>query len=173
VVSQSNGLWGAAKEVPGIGVLNQGGFAAIVSMSCRSAGGCSAGGQYTDSSQRVQVFVVSQSNGLWGPAKEVPGTAILNQGGSAEIRSVSCGSAGDCSAGGSYVDSSQRRQAFVVSQSNGIWGPAKEVPGTAILNQGGDAEIVSVSCAAAGHCSAGGAYTDSSFHGQAFVVTEN
>jgi hypothetical protein len=52
------------------------------------------------------------------------------------------------------------------------WGTAKEIPGTAALNKGGDAQITSVSCASAGHCSAGGSYTDSSFNTQAFVVGE-
>src|SRR5262249_57432994 len=42
----------------------------------------------------------------------------------------------------------------------GTWGTAEKVPGTAALNQGGIAEISSVSCASAGHCSASGANTD-------------
>jgi hypothetical protein len=46
------------------------------------------------------------------------------------------------------------------------------VPGTAALNQGGQAKIISVSCASAGHCSAGGTYTDSSNVIQAFVVSQ-
>ena len=56
--------------------------------------------------------------------------------------------------------------------SGGTWGTAKEVPGTATLNAGGSAAVWSVSCASAGNCSAGGGYTDSSGHGQAFVVSE-
>ena len=100
-------------------------------------------------------------NGTWGTAIEVPGTAALNQGGDAEIDSVSCASAGNCSAGGNYADSSGHGQAFVVSQTNGTWDTAIEVPGTAALNQGGDAEINSVSCASAGNCSAGGYYRSS------------
>jgi hypothetical protein len=55
---------------------------------------------------------------------------------------------------------------------NGRWGTAKEVPGTATLNTGGDAQIDSVSCASAGNCSAGGYYTDSTGHGQSFVVSQ-
>jgi hypothetical protein len=47
------------------------------------------------------------------------------------------------------------------------------VPGTATLNSGGAAWTVSVSCASAGNCSAGGGYTDSSGHRQAFVVTQS
>ena len=108
----------------------------------------------------------------WGTATEVPGTAVLNKGGNAVLNSVSCGSAGNCGAGGQYRGSSGNYQAFVVSQVHGAWGTAIEVPGTAALNRGGDAEIFSVSCASAGNCSAGGGYTDSSGHGQAFVVNE-
>jgi hypothetical protein len=182
VVSQVNGIWGTAKEVPGTAALNKGGNAQIGGLcnvagicgtvSCASAGNCSASGDYTDSSGHQQAFVVSQVSGTWGKAKEVPGTATLNTGGNAAINSVSCASAGNCSTGGTYKDSSGHFQAFVVSQVNGIWGTAKKVPGTATLNQGGGASIQSVSCAAAGTCSAGGQYTDSSGHSQAFVVSQ-
>jgi hypothetical protein len=102
----------------------------------------------------------------------VPGTAALNQGGAAEIASVSCGLAGNCGAGGSYAPRSGRRQAFVVSQAGGTWHTAIEVPGTAALNQGGDAGVGSVSCASAGECGAGGFYQDSSGRFQVFVVSE-
>ena len=71
-----------------------------------------------------------------------------------------------------YTDSSSRLQAFVVSQASGAWHIAVEVPGTAALNQGGIAETLSVSCASAGNCGAGGYYKDSSGHIQAFVVSE-
>ena len=75
--------------------------------------------------------------GTWGTAEEIPGTAELNQGGSAQISSVSCGSAGNCSAGGLYMDGSGHLQAFVAGESDGAWGTAQEAPGTAELNQGG------------------------------------
>jgi hypothetical protein len=117
------------------------------------------------------VFVASEVNGVWGTAVEVAGTAVLNQGGNARITSVSCGAAGNCSAGGSYADGSGHGQAFVVSQAHGTWGPAREVPGTAALNQGGSAQITSVSCPSAGNCSAGGSYEDAS-RAHAFVAGE-
>jgi hypothetical protein len=189
VVSEVHGVWRTAAEVPvpGMTAFSQardargsaievppsgGGGAEITSMSCGSAGYCSAGGWYQDSSYRDHAFVVSQARGVWHSAIEVPGTAALNQGGSAEITSVSCGSAGNCGAGGSYEDSSDRGQAFVVSQVHGVWGTAVEVPGTAALKQGGLAGIASVSCASAGNCSAGGSYQDGSSHSQVFVVSE-
>ena len=173
VASEVNGTWYAAVEVPGTAALNQGGHARALSVSCASAGNCSAGGSYRDSSSHEQAFVASEVNGIWHAAIEAPGTAALNTGGGgAAVNSVSCASAGNCAAGGSYADSSGFEQAFVVSEVNGTWHAAIEVPGTAALNQGGDAAVNSVSCAMAGNCAADGYYTDSSRHGHAFVVNE-
>jgi D-alanine-D-alanine ligase-like ATP-grasp enzyme len=168
----SGGTWGKAEEVPGTAALNAGGTAEVYSVSCASAGNCSAGGYYTDRSDHDQVFVVSEVKGRWGKAEEVPGTAGLNKGGDAGITSVSCASAGNCKAGGSYKDASDHDQAFVVNEVKGRWGKAEEVPGTAALNAGGYAGITSVSCARAGSCGAGGYYADRSGHVQAFVVSE-
>jgi hypothetical protein len=170
LVSRSGGTFGTAKEVPNTAQLNTGGAAAINSVSCAPAGGCSAGGSYTDSSGQ-QAFVVSQANGTYGQAQEVPTAAPLNAL-SAEIDSMSCASAGNCTAGGQYVDSSGRFQVFVVSEANGNWGQAEQVPNTGNLNAGGSAGFTSVSCASAGNCSAGGLYTDGSGHLQAFVVSQ-
>ena len=167
--SRSGHVWGAAEEVPGTAALNRGDFADIT-VSCASAGNCSAGGGYTDSSGHSQAFVDSQVNGTWGPATAV--ATALNTGGSGRIESVSCASAGNCSAGGDYTDRSFHQQAFVVGQVNGTWHTAIEVPGTPALNQGGYAAITSVSCTSAGDCSAGGYYQVRSLHLQAFVDSE-
>jgi hypothetical protein len=175
VADEINDTWGKVRDVPGIAALNQGGNASVDSVSCASAGNCSAGGSYRDGSGLDQAFVVSETNGTWGTAREVPGSAALNKGGLAVVHSVSCASAGNCSAGGSYGDVAGKYhlQAFVVNETHGTWGTAEEVPGSAVLNAGGDAEISSVSCPSAGTCSAGGGYADSSLNGGAFVVNEN
>src|SRR5262249_44072001 len=171
VVSQTNGTWGRAIEVPGTGALNAG-DAAVFSVSCGAAGNCAAGGGYTDSAGRFQAFVVSETNGTWGQAIEVPGTGALNAGGPARVSSVSCGAAGCWAAGGTYRDRAGCAQAFVVSKPNGTWGQAIKVPGSGILNAGGDANISSVSCATAGNCAAGGFYTDSAALAHGFVVSQ-
>jgi hypothetical protein len=172
VVSEARGRWHAAVEVPGTSALNKGGRANIYAVSCASAGNCSAGGYYTDRSGHAQAFVVSQVRGTWRSAREAPGTAALNRRGNASISSVSCVSAGNCSAGGYYKDRSYHTQAFVISELNGTWRNAMEVPGTGALNVHGDAQVISVSCASAGNCAAGGQYVDSSHAGQAFVANE-
>jgi hypothetical protein len=47
----------------------------------------------------------------------VPGLGTLNKGRNASVTSVSCASAGNCAAGGTYHDGSGNQQAFVVSQT--------------------------------------------------------
>jgi hypothetical protein len=168
----TGGVWGQSEAIPGLAGLSTGGSAAVDAVSCGSAGNCAAGGSFTDAAGQHQAFVVSQQNGTWGNAAEVPGTAALNAGGYAQVLAVSCPSAGNCAAGGSVDETAGQPEPFVVSEQGGIWGAAQLVPGIAALNAGGDAQVLSLSCPTAGNCAAGGAYLDSSGFFQAFVVSE-
>ncbi len=175
-VTQNKGRWGTARKIRGV-VVNAGGLAApsFGSLSCAPAGRCSVGGSYADRSGRhFQVFAASKKAGRWGTAAPLPGTAALNTGRNANIISLSCAAAGNCSTGGFYTDSTGHWQAFVASQAHGTWGTAQQVPGTAALHAGDGAATYAVSCASAGHCTAGGFYyTDrSGRHQQAFVVSQ-
>jgi hypothetical protein len=119
VVSAASGTWGTAEKVPGTRSSSKAGQAEIHSLSCASAGNCSAGGQ-TGAQYYQHAFVVSATNGTWGTAEQVPGLAALNQGKDAAVDSVSCATAGDCSAGGYYKSGfPDVLQAFVVSETNG------------------------------------------------------
>jgi hypothetical protein len=158
--------------VPGSAALNAGGNAEAGSVSCSAAGNCGVDGSYTDSSGGVQAFVVNEQDGIWGTAEEIPGTATLNAGGNAGAESVSCTSAGNCGAGGWYSSAKGKLQAFVVNDVNGTWDTAEEVPGTATLNVGANAAVNSVSCNAAGDCSAGGFYYNKKTGSEAFVADE-
>jgi hypothetical protein len=70
----------------------------------------------------------------------------LNKRGGAFVSSVSCGSAGNCAAGGTYEDQSRQEQGFLVVERNGRWGRAIGVP---VLGP-----VISVSCPSAGNCAA-------------------
>jgi hypothetical protein len=166
VVDEIHGIWHTAVKVPGITGLNHGG-AFITRISCVSPGNCSAGGEYQDTAGRTQVFAVNEVNGTWHKAIAIPGIVGLNPGGFAVVASVSCASAGSCSAGGTYTDGSKHAQAFIVNEVNGTWHDAIKVPGTTALEHGGGAGLNSVSCASVGNCSAGGYYNSG-----AFVVNE-
>ena len=172
VASERNGAWQTAIEVPGTGALNTGGTAGVTSVSCGSAGNCAVGGDYQGRSDNGQAFVASERNGTWRTAIKVPGTRALSKGRFAEIISVSCGSAGNCLAGGNYTDRAHHTQVFVASERNGTWRTAIEVPGTRALSKGRFADVFSVSCASAGHCAVGGGYQDGSGHVQAFVANQ-
>src|SRR5262249_26529816 len=150
--------WRTARKVPGVAALNQRGGAGFGPVSCTPVGNCSAGGTYVGgSSYATQPFVVSKVHGTWQTAVRMPGTtALVPTGLGSWIPSVSGGSAGNCSAGGSYHDSSGAEQVFVINQVNGTWRTARQVPGTGALNTGGAADVYAVSCASAGNCSAVG-----------------
>jgi hypothetical protein len=157
VVTEKHGKWR-----PAVRILDHfKGFNWGVSVvSCASAGSCSAAGAYSSGSAG-QAFVVTEKHGKWDAAQPVPGLARLNTGKDAQINSLSCGSPGNCSAGGYYSLSpvaSGLQDAFVVTEKHGVWGAAEQVPGLARLKTGGITEILSVSCASAGDCSAAGSY---------------
>jgi len=175
VVSEKHGRWGTARAVPGLAALNKtvGGMAAILSLSCGSAGNCSAGGFYGSFKGSGLAFIVTEKHGTWGRAEQVPGLSRLGKGGDggADVNSVSCGSAGDCSAGGGYDNASGSGEGFVINEKDGTWRRAEQVPGLARLNTGGGAGVDSLSCASAGNCSAVGSYSVGSLI-YGFVVTE-
>jgi hypothetical protein len=172
VVAQSRGKWGTAREVPGLGKLNAGGDAGIGGISCPARGYCAAVGDYKDSASHFQALLIQESKGKWSGAEEATGTAALNSGGAALLNAVSCPSAGNCTAGGYYSDAFARIQPFVITETRGHWGKARVLAGVGALNAGGKAEILSVSCASPGNCSAGGFSSPAGFEQAPMIATE-
>ena len=159
VVTEKKGTWGKAIMVPGLSALNTGDQAQVDQMSCASAGNCVAGGNYLGSQDDEQAFVVSERNGAWGNAIDIPGLKALNVAGAAEVHAISCPAPGDCTVSGTYEHTPTFGfQGYVVSEKNGKWGNAIEIPNLGRLNRGGDVEIAKVACTSAGNCAAGGNY---------------
>jgi hypothetical protein len=174
VANETNGTWASAEEIPGFAGLNVGnGDLVTVTVSCATVGNCSAGGGFTDSSNYLYPFVVSESNGTWGSATQIGDFPIAGGDASGEVLSTSCFSAGNCVVGGVYGDGLGGAQAFVADETGGSWGNPAEVPGTSTLNTGASAEVTSVSCASGGVCAATGSYTDSSNDIQGFGATSS
>ena len=169
VVNEKDGTWGSAALVTGTTASARN---AAGSVSCASAGNCEAGGNSAPViGTPYQAFLVREKNGSWGTAFGVPGLAALNVDGNADVASVSCKTARNCAADGTYRDGDGDQQAFVVSENNGTWSKAIEVPGSAALDTGGSAQIASVSCTSARYCVAAGNYTDLAGNGGAFLVS--
>ena len=168
---QKSGKWRNAFEVPGTVGLNKGHNAQVTAISCPSAGNCAVGGYYTSASGHGELFLINESRGSWGKAKEIPGLAALTKGSTAQIYSISCSSAGNCSGGGYGESSSFREIGFVVTESGGHWGSAEQVPGISSLSSAGDSGLDQVSCRSAGHCTAVGYGENSSHHGIGWAAT--
>jgi hypothetical protein len=168
LLTQTAGTWavGVAAPVPANSATPP--SAVLQSVSCPSAGNCTAIGRYADSSGNGQLMLLTQTAGTWTPAVEAelpPGAANY------ELDSVSCGSAGYCAAVGHYFDPSGNSQGLVLTETAGTWTPGVEaaLPANAAGTQ---ARLDSVSCASAGNCTAVGQYTDSSGNYQQVLVTQ-
>jgi hypothetical protein len=169
--TMANGKWGPAVQVPGSAALNKGGFAQLNSVSCPTAGNCGAGGSYALSKTSTQPFVVTEKNGTWGKAIEVPGGATLNTGNNMFVTEVSCVSPGTCSATGDFHTSKHSEGVWVASQKGGTWGQAGTIPGLSGLAAGGQAEVNGLSCATSGSCGLVGDYVTMTGSQQPFVVS--
>jgi len=136
VATEQDGTWGQATE------LSQGPEYAstAIPLSCAAPGDCAlaAGGEIAD-----------QVDGSWSvgastlPVQGLPGF----DGG---VDTLSCPSAGNCSAGG-FAQVGFPMYAFVITETNGTWGQATQVAGT-----NDEAAVVALSCATAASCVASG-----------------
>ena len=143
-----------------------------LSVSCASAGDCSAVGSYLDSAGAFHGLLVGESGGSWGTAIEPTPPANAASNPRVSLRSVSCASAGECTAVGSY-STPGGRQGLAVGESGGSWGTATELTPPAQAPSNPDASLDSVSCASPGDCSAVGSYTRSGGDTHGLLVSES
>jgi Bacterial Ig-like domain (group 3) len=153
VADEKNGTWGNAQTLD-FATLGGKSKAEALSVSCVSAGNCSAVG-YISPAGFVAAFTADEKGGTWGRATLIPGLAGMES----EAGSVTCPSAGSCAADG-FVLTGGAVEPFTVAQTNGTWGTASVVPGVTGLNVGKNAGATSISCATATSCAASGSYTD-------------
>jgi hypothetical protein len=171
LATQKNGHWKSAAEARGTGALNKGGMAEVTALSCPSAGNCAAGGDYTRSADHGELFLATEHQGRWGTARAMPGISSHNKGSTSQVYTLSCSSAGNCSAGGYYENKTFRELAYVITESGGHWSALREVPGLSTVSPGGDSGVNQIKCPSAGHCTGVGYATTNSRKGRAFYVT--
>jgi hypothetical protein len=174
VADEKNGTWQNAHAIPGLGKLNPGGTSSATTVSCASPGNCAVGGFYeTNVDTTDQAFVADEKNGTWGQAIEVPGTGALNGAGRAEVLSISCPSAGNCTAGGFYEDATISFHAFVADETGGQWGQVHTIDVTVTgITPINEERVTAVSCASAGNCAATGNAGNATGHQQVWVADE-
>jgi hypothetical protein len=134
---------------------------ALYGVSCWSSASCVAVGDYQDTADNGQVFVVPVTNGVAGSASEVTLPSNSNPDPAADLEHVSCSVSGACVGVGSYIDSSNDADLFVVAINNGVPATAVEVtlPSNDHPSTSTDAPgFEGVSCQASGSCTAVGYY---------------
>src|SRR5207248_2075359 len=107
------------------------------SVSCSSAGNCSAVGDYRDSSSNTQGLLLTQTGGVWSAAAKADVSALSPATNPfVVLSSVSCASAGNCSAVGYYIDGSSTFQGLLLGTTASpglvLGAPASGTAGSAI-----------------------------------------
>jgi hypothetical protein len=146
----------------------------LAAVNCPKAGDCVAVGAYTTKSLTEEVMAAVETKGKWGRAVQIrmPGDALAEP--LAELYSVSCPSARDCVAVGSYSNTADRGLPLVVAESGGHWKRAIGIsalpPGAEYSNQ--DATLNGVTCTASS-CVAVGSYENADAVSMAMAVSES
>ena len=161
LLTETSGTWatGVEASLPANAgePANGGGTQANVSLgsvSCASAGNCTAVGSYTDRSGNSQGLLLTETSGTWATGVEASLPANANTSPNASVVWVSCASAGNCTAVGSYTDRSGDSQGLLLSETSGTWATGVEAPLPAGPNTYSGVDLFSVSCASAGNCTA-------------------
>lgn len=152
-----------------------------IPVSCASAGSCTAVGPYFGSDHATHALLVGESRGTWGATTDVqlpPDAATTYPLPDAQaqpggfLSSVSCPSAGSCSAVGSYTRADQTGGTYgsypwVLDESGGHWASALSLKLPADAATSRDYRAVhsspfmgfaGLSCPTPGNCTAVGAY---------------
>jgi hypothetical protein len=164
VDSESDGVWGVARRLTLPINAQEGGSSYLSSISCPSPGTCVAVGIYTGPyhPNSRATMIAEETGGTWRQAMQAIPPANSSAP-SMTMESVSCSAPGWCAIVGSYTTTDnegyERREPFVMDQTDGAWQQAKDLPPGVSTADG--AELTSVSCTAPGACSAIGDYTAS------------
>jgi hypothetical protein len=197
VVTESGRAWHASV----VGLPAGGGlpFPSLAAVSCGSAGNCAAVGRYQSDkgpgggAPVTHALLVDERKGTWGAGIEAqlpPDAATTpDPNGGVTIRGVasivSCPSAGNCVAGGSYTDTFEgtyRTEGWLATEQAGQWGRAVQVqlPPDASDMDGDPAKsgtapffgFTGLSCPSLGNCTAIGGYEDRNDNEQGLIVAE-
>jgi hypothetical protein len=165
VVDEISGIWQTATEVilP-TNAVKTSQVSNLHSLSCTSPGSCSAVGAYdaTAGANAIEEpFVVNEVAGHWTGATEVTLPAGTNFNPFGELNQVSCASAGNCAAAGSYIDQNNVNHALVVNEVAGTWRAGSSLAPPANASPYAGTTISEVSCASVGNCAVAGSYNAS------------
>jgi hypothetical protein len=174
-LDEVRGVWGSARQIAVPSDANANPFVAVGQVACPSAGNCSAVGSYIDTNNVTRGLLLNERGGSWqsGIALALPGDANAFAG--ASLSELSCASAGNCTALGTYTSNTGGVEGLTTVESHGAWtrGVGMKMPAGAAANPHVFFYGFSgLSCPSIGDCSAGGQYLDSSDLYQGFFINE-
>lgn len=185
VVTQNGSSWRkSAIELPG-SLDPSKSFPVLPAVSCGSAGSCTAVGWYATSKPGEitnHALLVDQASGTWGagidaqlPPDAATAPDVNGQGPGGEASVVSCASAGNCTAVGTYevpVGDLNYPAGWAATEEAGQWRPSVSVR----LPRGGKAAehlaYTGLSCPSVGNCTAVGGSTDGKGGEQGLILKE-
>ena len=174
LLTETAGTWGTGVEaaLPANAASSNLGHMDVNSVSCPSAGNCSAAGYYYDSTGSLQGLLLTETAGTWATGVEASLPAGAGPSPGVDITSVSCPSAGNCSAVGDYYDTSVHVQGLLLTQTGGTWGTGVKASLPAGAGTDPQVNLNSVSCPSAGDCGAVGQYKDSAGNWQGLLLSQ-
>ena len=112
----ASGTWGqATPAVFGSGVQSTTPYAWLNAVSCGSVGNCTATGYFGNAAGGYEAFTLTSTAGVWGQATPaVFGSGVQNTTPDATLNSVSCTSAGNCTAAGRFLNAAGGYEAFTM-----------------------------------------------------------
>ena len=140
-------------------------------VSCGSVGNCAVVGEYFDTSDNMQGFLLNETEGTWDRAIEARLPANANPNPGPSIEEVQCASAGNCTAVGRYIDSLGNTQGLLLTETSGAWNTGVEAPLPPGAHSGPSLLGGSLACPSAGDCSYVDGYKDSSEHREGLLLT--
>ena len=170
--TETSGTWEQAAEITASANAGTNPDASLGGISCTSAAKCVAVGSYLDSSGNGQAMEATETSGTWRQVTKVTAPPNAGTDPNAVLKGISCTSAGNCTAIGTYEDSSGNGQAMEATETSGTWEQAAEITAPANAGTNPEALLYSISCTSAGGCVGVGSYLDSSSHLQAMEATE-
>jgi hypothetical protein len=165
LINETSGSWGAPHQLLAPFDAAPNPLTTIYAISCAASGHCAVGGSYQDTRGDVQSFVAIESSSIWQSANKVtlPAGALVS-GQYSNVKAVSCASANNCSALGTYLDSTTplpRIEGFTLKEVNGSWGTAVRVQLPPRTNFNPYVTISQIECSSTTNCVAIGSYIDS------------
>lgn len=165
IEAEAGGQWLPAAEAELPADASAGGFngGSLNDVACTSPGNCVAVGNYAASGTDQEPLVITEVNGTWerGIDPGLPSDALTDPG--TQVDAVSCASAGNCAAVGTY-NNSHGQQGLLLTEADGSWtASAMSTTGLAPSpdSTSPNVKLRSVACPATGACVAVGSYDTS------------